>query len=163
MRVLPRHHLRPGPVDVEDLRPACLQRREILVQAPLLDFPFLIAVRLEILAELGEPVAARDGRETPREPPRTRRCVSTDALRPGPCHPGCLHSRARAPPAARAATSSRMLSAARLTWSLTSANARFKRLAIRRERALERDDPITDIHLDTSHGSPSRLHFAART
>ena len=61
--VLPRHDLRPGPVDVEDLRLPCLQRGEVLVEAPFLDFPLFIAVGLEVFADLREPAAGQRRRE----------------------------------------------------------------------------------------------------
>jgi hypothetical protein len=56
-RVLPRHHLWLGPVHVEDLRLPRFQRGEVLVKAPFRDFPLFVVVRLEVLAEFGEPAA----------------------------------------------------------------------------------------------------------
>jgi hypothetical protein len=62
-RVLPRHDLRPGPVDVEDLRLPSFQRGEVLVETPLLDFQLFVVVHLEILADFREPVVRDIGPE----------------------------------------------------------------------------------------------------
>src|SRR5580704_6403990 len=45
-RVLPRHDLGPGPIDVEDLRPPGFQRGEVMVETSLLDIPLLIVVSI---------------------------------------------------------------------------------------------------------------------
>src|SRR6202040_2534218 len=62
-RVLPRHDLRLGPVDVEDLRLAGFQRGEVLVEAAFLAFQLFVVVGLQILADLREPVAREIGGE----------------------------------------------------------------------------------------------------
>ena len=120
-RVLPRHDLRLRPVDVEDLRLPRFQRGEVLVEAPFLDFPFFVVVRLEILAEFREPVA----REIGREHAANHRAAGvpnrlTDRLR-YLAVPYVADNRSQAPRRARRRHSLRMLSAARLTWSFTSA------------------------------------------
>ena len=56
LRVLPRQDLRLRPVDVEDLRPSGFQRREVLVEIPLLDFALFVPVAFQVLAKLREPV-----------------------------------------------------------------------------------------------------------
>ena len=56
LRVLPRQDLRLRPVDVEDLRLSGFQRREVLVEIPLLDFALFVPVAFQVLAKLREPV-----------------------------------------------------------------------------------------------------------
>ena len=150
-RVLPRHDLRPGPVDVEDLRLPGLERGEVLVEAPFLDFPFFVPVRLEILADFREPVAGNSRPGTRRESPRSRCSGSTDEPPLRPCRPECLGNRAQAPPGDPAATSLRMLSAGSTDVVLHVCVGAFQPLAIRRERALERDDLVTYIHFYGRH------------
>ena len=120
-RVLPRHDLRLGPVDVEDLRLPCLQRGEVLVEAPFLDFPFFVAVRLEILADFREPVARKIGGEHAANHRTPGASESTGELPPGPCHPVCRRYSSSGTTGRPQRPLLRMLSAARLTWSFTSA------------------------------------------
>src|SRR5580704_7178156 len=62
-RVLPRHDLRLGPVNVEDLGLAGFERGEVSVEAALLAFELFVMVGLEILADLRKPVAREIGGE----------------------------------------------------------------------------------------------------
>src|SRR6478752_4053857 len=54
-RILPRADLRFGPVHVEDLRLCSLQRREVLVEVPILSFLLLVGVLVEVPSDFVEP------------------------------------------------------------------------------------------------------------
>ena len=143
--VLPRHHLRLRPVDVEDLRLPGLERGEVLVEAPLLDFPFFVVVRFEILADFREPVACNSRREhpadhrTPAVPNRLPNCLGDVAL-PNVVVIELGHHRA---PCSDVSEDGVCRSTDVVPHVCVGA---FQSLAIRRERALERDDLVTYIH-----------------
>ena len=151
LRVLAGHHLRLRPVDVEDLRLAGLERGEIFVEASLLDLALLVVVGLEILAELGEPVA-RDRRREDTAHDRTT--GSADRLtRP-------LRNRAApdvavvdfgddGPPGSRV-LADRVGSAAHMILHL--AEGALERLAAWGHRALESDDLVR--HVEFGFGLP---------
>jgi hypothetical protein len=65
-RVLPRHDLRPGPVDVEDLRLPSFQRGEVLVETPLLDFQLFVVVLSRYSPTSANQSCATSARNTPR-------------------------------------------------------------------------------------------------
>src|SRR5262249_36419880 len=62
-RILPCGDLRPGPIDVEDLRLSGFQRGEVLIEAAFLNFLLFVVVPLEILADFCEPIAREIGGE----------------------------------------------------------------------------------------------------
>ena len=153
-RVLPRHDLWLGPVHVEDLRLPRFQRGEVLVKAPLLDFPFFVVVRLEVLAEFGEPVARESFGEysadhrAPAVANRLPHCLGNLVISYVPV----LHLRHDSAPCRNIRDDAIGGSSDVI---LDIGVGAFQRRAIGRELALERDDLVPDVDVCGRHSGGS--------